>query len=52
LMASPVLLFLGVMVSWAGISFMDAFTLLSFLYLLGPVAVLFAKETKGRELLE
>jgi MFS family permease len=50
--ASPFLLFLGVMVTWSGISFMDAFTILSFLYLLGPVAILFAKETRGQELME
>ena len=50
--ASPLLLFLGVMVSTIGISFMDAFTILSFLYLLGPVAILFAKETRGQELME
>jgi hypothetical protein len=51
-MASPVLLFLGLMVSWAGLSFMDAFTILSFFYLLGPVAIYFAKETRGTELME
>jgi len=51
-MASPILLFLGVMVSWADISFMDAFTILSFFYLLGPIAILYAKETRGQELME
>ena len=51
-MASPVLLALGAMVSWAGISFMDAFTILSFFYLLGPIAIYFAKETRGQELME
>ena len=51
-MACPVLLFLGAMVSWAGISFMDAFTILSFFYLLGPIAILFAKETRGQKLME
>jgi len=40
------------MVSWAGISFMDAFTILSFFYLLGPIAILYARETRGQELLE
>jgi len=51
-MASPVLLFLGVMVSMLGISFMDAFTILSFFYLLGPVAIYYARETRGQELME
>lgn len=51
-MASPFLLITGWMVSWGGFTLFGALTVLSFLYLLGPVAILFAKETKGRELLE
>jgi len=51
-MASPFLLITGWMVSGGGFTLMGALTILSFLYLLGPVAVLFAKETKGQELME
>jgi len=51
-MASPFLLITGWMVSSGGYTLLGALTVLSFLYLLGPVAVLFAKETKGQELLE
>ena len=52
LTASPILLGLGLMVSMLGISLMTAFTILSFLYLLGPIAVLYARETRGQELME
>ena len=51
-MASPFLLITGWMVSGGGYTLLGALTILSFLYLLGPVAVLFAKETKGQELME
>jgi len=51
-MASPFLLITGWMVSWGGFTLLGALTILSFLYLLGPVAVLFAKETRGQELME
>ena len=51
-LASPFLLMTGWMVSWGGFTLMGALTVLSFLYLLGPVAILFAKETKGQELME
>ena len=51
-MASPFLLITGWMVSYGGYTFLGATTILSFLYLLGPVAIYFAKETKGQELLE
>ena len=51
-MASPILLGLGVMISVLGITPMTAFTILSFLYLLGPIAVLYARETRGQELLK
>ncbi len=50
--ASPFLLITGWMVSGWGFTLPGAITVLSFLYLLGPVAILFAKETKGQELLE
>ena len=50
--ASPVLLGLGAMVAYMGISFMDAFTYLSFLYLLGPLAIYYAIETRGKEFVE
>ena len=52
LLASPFLLITGWMISWGGFTLLGALTILSFLYLLGPLAILFAKETKGRELLE
>ncbi|MDR0336153.1 MAG: MFS transporter [Planctomycetaceae bacterium] len=51
-MASPFLLITGWMVSYGGFTFLGATTILSFLYLLGPVAVLFGKETRGTELTE
>ena len=51
-MASPFLLITGWMVSGGGYTLMGALTVLSFLYLLGPIAILFAKETRGKELLE
>jgi len=50
--ASPFLLITGWMVTSGGYTLMGALTILSFLYLLGPVAILFARETKGQELLE
>jgi len=50
-MASPFLLITGWMVTWGGFTLLGALTILSFLYLLGPVAILFAKETKGQELM-
>jgi len=52
LMASPFLLITGWMVTWGGFSLLGALTVLSFLYLLGPVAVLYARETRGQELME
>ena len=51
LMASPFLLAIGWMVTYGGFTLLGSFTLLSFLYLLGPVAIYFAQETKGQELL-
>jgi len=50
--ASPFLLITGWMVTAGGFTLMGALTVLSFLYLLGPVAILFAKETRGQELME
>ncbi|MDR1270915.1 MAG: MFS transporter [Planctomycetaceae bacterium] len=50
LLAVPVLFFTG-WIQTNGITLITAATLLSFLYLLGPVAVYFAQETKGKELL-
>lgn len=52
LMASPFLLATGWMISFGGFTFAGATALLSFLYLLGPVAIIFAKETRGTELAE
>ena len=53
-MASPFLLIVGLMQKpeYGDFSLLGALTVLSFLYLLGPVAILFAKETRGQELME
>jgi hypothetical protein len=51
-MASPFLLITGWMVTWGGFTLLGALTVLSFLYLLGPVAILYARETRGQELME
>jgi len=51
-MASPFLLITGWMVSYSGFTLLGATTILSFLYLLGPVVILFARETRGTELTE
>ncbi|MDR2757439.1 MAG: MFS transporter [Planctomycetaceae bacterium] len=50
LIAVPVLFFTG-WIQTNGITLITAATLLSFLYLLGPVTIYFAEETKGQELL-
>ena len=50
--ASPFLLITGWMVSGGGYTLLGALTILSFLYLLGPIAILFAKETRGQELMD
>jgi MFS family permease len=50
LIAVPVLFFIG-WIQTNGVTLITAATLLSFLYLLGPVVIHFAKETKGQELL-
>ncbi|GHT11835.1 MFS transporter [Planctomycetales bacterium] len=50
LLAVPVLFFTG-WIQTQGVTLITAATLLSLLYLLGPVVIYFAKETKGQELL-
>ncbi|MDR2441517.1 MAG: MFS transporter [Planctomycetaceae bacterium] len=50
LIAVPVLFFTG-WIQTNGVTLITAATLLSFLYLLGPVTIYFAQETKGQELL-
>lgn len=52
LLATPVLLLTGWLQTYGGFTLMQSTTLLSFLFLLGPVAIYFARETKGQELLE
>ncbi|MDR1493708.1 MAG: MFS transporter [Planctomycetaceae bacterium] len=50
LLAAPVLILTG-WIQTRGISLADAVVYLSFLYLLGPFVLYFARETKGQELL-
>ncbi|MDR1384528.1 MAG: MFS transporter [Planctomycetaceae bacterium] len=50
LLAVPILILTGWIQTW-GISLAVAVTYLSFLYLLGPFVLYFARETKGQELL-
>jgi len=50
LLAVPVLIFTG-WIQTLGISLAVAVTYLSFLYLLGPIVLCFARETKGQKLL-
>jgi MFS family permease len=49
LLAAPILVLYGLMRGW-GVSLADTGALLGLLFLLGAVALLFAPETKGREL--
>ena len=52
LMASPFILAGGWLVTYGGLTLSSATTILGFLYLLGPMVLLFARETKGQELME
>jgi MFS family permease len=51
LVAAPILVFKGYL-QHAGVSLEQAATLLSLLFLLGPVLLIWAPETKGKELLQ
>jgi MFS family permease len=52
LVACPVLLIQGWMITHLGLTLFVTTTILSALYLLGPLVILFARETKGQELME
>ena len=52
LAAAPFILIGGWMVTYAGFTSPDAITILSLLFLFGPLAMLFARETRGQELME